>query len=163
MKADVTRLPNMLSRIPPVSARLQMSERSILSRLTSRGSEPPPQQVRWAAVVEKVRVNSEKLSLTSHSFIRANAVKYKPRLFDFPGSWESLKFVKSVHQFIFFCKNRHFDFFSSQLYLIGNIPICLSSAFICHHCVVTVIDLDLCLKLCLVGSLNLKEQGLKSP
>ncbi|XP_040060254.2 chromodomain-helicase-DNA-binding protein 5 isoform X3 [Gasterosteus aculeatus] len=44
MKADVTRLPNMLSRIPPVSARLQMSERSILSRLTSRGSEPPPQQ-----------------------------------------------------------------------------------------------------------------------
>uniref|UniRef100_A0A7N6F8L5 DNA helicase n=1 Tax=Anabas testudineus TaxID=64144 RepID=A0A7N6F8L5_ANATE len=46
MKADVTRLPNMLSRIPPVSARLQMSERSILSRLTSRGSEPPPQQVR---------------------------------------------------------------------------------------------------------------------
>uniref|UniRef100_A0A8C4IBJ6 DNA helicase n=1 Tax=Dicentrarchus labrax TaxID=13489 RepID=A0A8C4IBJ6_DICLA len=47
MKADVTRLPNMLSRIPPVSARLQMSERSILSRLTSRGSEPPPQQVRW--------------------------------------------------------------------------------------------------------------------
>ena len=45
MKADVTRLPNMLSRIPPVSARLQMSERSILSRLTSRGNEPPPQQV----------------------------------------------------------------------------------------------------------------------
>uniref|UniRef100_A0A7N8YH69 Chromodomain helicase DNA binding protein 5 n=1 Tax=Mastacembelus armatus TaxID=205130 RepID=A0A7N8YH69_9TELE len=44
MKADVTRLPNMLSRIPPVSARLQMSERSILSRLTSRGSEPPQQQ-----------------------------------------------------------------------------------------------------------------------
>ncbi|XP_068460432.1 chromodomain-helicase-DNA-binding protein 5 isoform X2 [Clinocottus analis] len=44
MKADVTRLPNMLSRIPPVSARLNMSERSILSRLTSRGSEPPPQQ-----------------------------------------------------------------------------------------------------------------------
>ncbi|XP_029287263.1 chromodomain-helicase-DNA-binding protein 5 isoform X1 [Cottoperca gobio] len=44
MKADVTRLPNMLARIPPVSARLQMSERNILSRLTSRGSEPPPQQ-----------------------------------------------------------------------------------------------------------------------
>ncbi|XP_035376363.1 chromodomain-helicase-DNA-binding protein 5 isoform X7 [Electrophorus electricus] len=44
MKADVTRLPSMLSRIPPVSARLQMSERSILSRLTSRGNELPPQQ-----------------------------------------------------------------------------------------------------------------------
>lgn len=50
MKADVTRLPNMLSRIPPVSARLQMSERSILSRLTSRGNEPP-QQVRAETVV----------------------------------------------------------------------------------------------------------------
>ncbi|GAA6091161.1 chromodomain-helicase-DNA-binding protein 5 isoform X1 [Tachysurus ichikawai] len=42
MKADVTRLPSMLSRIPPVSARLHMSERSILSRLTNR--EPQPQQ-----------------------------------------------------------------------------------------------------------------------
>lgn len=59
MKADVTRLPNMLSRIPPVSARLQMSERSILSRLTSRGSEPPPQQVSRAAVSEKVGELSE--------------------------------------------------------------------------------------------------------
>uniref|UniRef100_A0A672MD41 Chromodomain helicase DNA binding protein 5 n=1 Tax=Sinocyclocheilus grahami TaxID=75366 RepID=A0A672MD41_SINGR len=44
MKADVTRLPSMLSRVPPVSARLQMSERGILSRLTSWGNEPPPQQ-----------------------------------------------------------------------------------------------------------------------
>uniref|UniRef100_A0A8V0ZHD1 Chromodomain helicase DNA binding protein 5 n=1 Tax=Gallus gallus TaxID=9031 RepID=A0A8V0ZHD1_CHICK len=44
MKADVTRLPSMLSRIPPVAARLQMSERSILSRLTTRGGEPPVQQ-----------------------------------------------------------------------------------------------------------------------
>ncbi|KAG9482006.1 hypothetical protein GDO78_010958, partial [Eleutherodactylus coqui] len=39
MKADVTRLPSMLSRIPPVASRLQMSERSILSRLTNRGGE----------------------------------------------------------------------------------------------------------------------------
>lgn len=45
MKADVTRLPSMLSRIPPVAARLQMSERSILSRLATRGGEPPVQQV----------------------------------------------------------------------------------------------------------------------
>ncbi|NXP80297.1 CHD5 protein, partial [Ramphastos sulfuratus] len=40
MKADVTRLPSMLSRIPPVAARLQMSERSILSRLATRGGDP---------------------------------------------------------------------------------------------------------------------------
>ncbi|KAL8198614.1 UNVERIFIED_CONTAM: choline dehydrogenase 5 [Gekko kuhli] len=45
MKADVTRLPSMLSRIPPVAARLQMSERSILSRLTNRGSDPTVQQI----------------------------------------------------------------------------------------------------------------------
>ncbi|XP_069638948.1 chromodomain-helicase-DNA-binding protein 5 isoform X4 [Haliaeetus albicilla] len=44
MKADVTRLPSMLSRIPPVAARLQMSERSILSRLATRGGDPAVQQ-----------------------------------------------------------------------------------------------------------------------
>uniref|UniRef100_A0A8C3JRR9 Chromodomain helicase DNA binding protein 5 n=1 Tax=Calidris pygmaea TaxID=425635 RepID=A0A8C3JRR9_9CHAR len=47
MKADVTRLPSMLSRIPPVAARLQMSERSILSRLATRGGDPAIQQVRF--------------------------------------------------------------------------------------------------------------------
>ncbi|KAG7265657.1 hypothetical protein CRUP_016504, partial [Coryphaenoides rupestris] len=39
MKADVTRLPATLSRVPPIAARLQMSERSILSRLASKGHE----------------------------------------------------------------------------------------------------------------------------
>ncbi|XP_075764199.1 chromodomain-helicase-DNA-binding protein 3 isoform X2 [Pelodiscus sinensis] len=39
MKADVTRLPATLSRIPPIAARLQMSERSILSRLANKGNE----------------------------------------------------------------------------------------------------------------------------
>ncbi|KAM8899428.1 chromodomain-helicase-DNA-binding protein 3 isoform 2-T2 [Spinachia spinachia] len=45
MKADVTRLPTTLSRVPPIAGRLQMSERSILSRLASKGTEthtPPP-------------------------------------------------------------------------------------------------------------------------
>ncbi|XP_047460342.1 chromodomain-helicase-DNA-binding protein 4a isoform X1 [Mugil cephalus] len=36
MKADVTRLPATIARIPPVAVRLQMSERNILSRLASR-------------------------------------------------------------------------------------------------------------------------------
>ncbi|MGH0120260.1 UNVERIFIED_CONTAM: hypothetical protein FKN15_060668 [Acipenser sinensis] len=44
MKADVTRLPATIARIPPVAVRLQMSERNILSRLASRGTEPQPQQ-----------------------------------------------------------------------------------------------------------------------
>merc|ERR1711971_457189 len=35
MKSDVSRLPASLARIPPVAQRLQMSERSILSRLAS--------------------------------------------------------------------------------------------------------------------------------
>nr|XP_061816205.1 chromodomain-helicase-DNA-binding protein 3-like isoform X1 [Nerophis lumbriciformis] len=39
MKADVTRLPATLARVPPIAARLQMSERSILSRLASKGME----------------------------------------------------------------------------------------------------------------------------
>uniref|UniRef100_A0A3Q0SPQ5 Chromodomain helicase DNA binding protein 4a n=1 Tax=Amphilophus citrinellus TaxID=61819 RepID=A0A3Q0SPQ5_AMPCI len=45
MKADVTRLPATIARIPPVAVRLQMSERNILSRLASRAPEPQTQQV----------------------------------------------------------------------------------------------------------------------
>lgn len=45
MKADVTRLPTTIARIPPVAVRLQMSERNILSRLASRTGEPQPQQM----------------------------------------------------------------------------------------------------------------------
>uniref|UniRef100_A0A8B9MLI3 Chromodomain helicase DNA binding protein 5 n=1 Tax=Accipiter nisus TaxID=211598 RepID=A0A8B9MLI3_9AVES len=55
MKADVTRLPSMLSRIPPVAARLQMSERSILSRLATRGGDPTVQQQRGCGKVWGVR------------------------------------------------------------------------------------------------------------
>lgn len=40
MKSDVSRLPATIARIPPVAQRLQMSERSILSRLTG---QPQPQ------------------------------------------------------------------------------------------------------------------------
>ncbi|KAI1885786.1 hypothetical protein AGOR_G00207380 [Albula goreensis] len=45
MKADVTRLPATIARIPPVAVRLQMSERNILSRLASRGPDSQTQQV----------------------------------------------------------------------------------------------------------------------
>jgi len=48
MRSDVSRLPASLARIPPVAQRLQMSERSILSRLaaattTQPGTEAPAQ------------------------------------------------------------------------------------------------------------------------
>lgn len=46
MKADVTRLPATIARIPPVAVMLQMSERNILSRLANRAPDPTPQQVR---------------------------------------------------------------------------------------------------------------------
>lgn len=38
MKSDVARLPATLARIPPVAQRLQLSERSILSRLATTSS-----------------------------------------------------------------------------------------------------------------------------
>ena len=38
MKSDVSRLPASLARIPPVAQRLQMLERSILSRLVTSAS-----------------------------------------------------------------------------------------------------------------------------
>lgn len=40
MKSDVSRLPATLARIPPVAQRLQMSERSILSRLAATSCAP---------------------------------------------------------------------------------------------------------------------------
>ena len=49
MKADVTRLPATIARIPPVAVRLQMSERNILSRLASRGPEITGQSQSQAA------------------------------------------------------------------------------------------------------------------
>ena len=42
MKSDVNRLPSTLVRMPPVTARLNMSDRGIHSRLTKRGEGPPP-------------------------------------------------------------------------------------------------------------------------
>jgi len=41
MKSDVSRLPASLARIPPVAQRLQMSERSILSRLVTSAAGQP--------------------------------------------------------------------------------------------------------------------------
>lgn len=38
MKSDVARLPATLARIPPVAQRLQLSERTILSRLAATSS-----------------------------------------------------------------------------------------------------------------------------
>ena len=44
MKQDVSRLPATLARIPPVSQRLQMSERQILGRLANPSQQQQQQQ-----------------------------------------------------------------------------------------------------------------------
>lgn len=41
MKNEVTRLPASLINLPPVSARLHMTERGILNRLAQKKHEPP--------------------------------------------------------------------------------------------------------------------------
>ncbi|EGI69818.1 Chromodomain-helicase-DNA-binding protein Mi-2-like protein [Acromyrmex echinatior] len=51
MKSDVSRLPATLARIPPVAQRLQMSERSILSRLAATAPGATSSQTGQAALL----------------------------------------------------------------------------------------------------------------
>lgn len=51
MKSDVSRLPATLARIPPVAQRLQMSERSILSRLAATAPGAANNQTGQAALL----------------------------------------------------------------------------------------------------------------
>lgn len=51
MKSDVSRLPATLARIPPVAQRLQMSERSILSRLAATAPGGTSSQTGQAALL----------------------------------------------------------------------------------------------------------------
>merc|ERR1719319_1936262 len=72
MKSDVSRLPASLARIPPVAQRLQMSERSILSRLvTSAAGErqimPCPPQPRSIHRDSRRGSYRELTALTLHS------------------------------------------------------------------------------------------------
>ena len=52
MKSDVSRLPASLARIPPVAQRLQMSERSILSRLATSAGGAAAQENAIAAAAQ---------------------------------------------------------------------------------------------------------------
>ncbi len=66
MKADVTRLPATLSRVPPIAARLQMSERSILSRLASKGTETHTPPV--SSLPSYKHTHSHKLTIKTATF-----------------------------------------------------------------------------------------------
>lgn len=63
MKSDVNRLPSTLVRMPPVTARLNMSERSILNRLTKSGNAaaqqrpPPPYRAPAPAILAPLPTN----------------------------------------------------------------------------------------------------------
>uniref|UniRef100_I3K598 Chromodomain helicase DNA binding protein 4 n=1 Tax=Oreochromis niloticus TaxID=8128 RepID=I3K598_ORENI len=63
MKADVTRLPATIARIPPVAVRLQMSERNILSRLASRGPEVTAQNQSQTAQQMQVGLDRRESSM----------------------------------------------------------------------------------------------------
>lgn len=62
MKSDVSRLPATLARIPPVAQRLQMSERSILSRL--------------AATTSSATTTSQQQPGGKYYLIENNSIKY---------------------------------------------------------------------------------------
>ncbi|CAH0556045.1 unnamed protein product [Brassicogethes aeneus] len=63
MKSDVSRLPATLARIPPVAQRLQMSERSILSRLAATSSSGSQSAVRphWKGRLFNTRVKRTRI------------------------------------------------------------------------------------------------------
>uniref|UniRef100_A0A8C1RTR1 Chromodomain helicase DNA binding protein 3 n=1 Tax=Cyprinus carpio TaxID=7962 RepID=A0A8C1RTR1_CYPCA len=68
MKADVMRLPATLSRVPPITARLQMSERSILSRLANKGNEThtPPVNTQQRILKKKMEWFPQKYYCFQH-------------------------------------------------------------------------------------------------
>lgn len=57
MKSDVNRLPSALVRMPPVTARLNMSERGILNRLTKRGEGPSPNVTVCGSLVQPAPIS----------------------------------------------------------------------------------------------------------
>lgn len=78
MKADVTRLPATLSRVPPIAARLQMSERSILSRLASKGTEthtPPVSSLLF--LIQHTDKRTQTATLTSRNLLELPALTGK--------------------------------------------------------------------------------------
>lgn len=84
MKADVTRLPATLSRVPPIAARLQMSERSILSRLASKGTEthtPPVSSLFQTHAPLYVRTQTRREPHSLSILEKRQSLSFDPSLF----------------------------------------------------------------------------------
>ncbi|XP_049956227.1 chromodomain-helicase-DNA-binding protein Mi-2 homolog [Schistocerca serialis cubense] len=90
MKSDVSRLPATLARIPPVAQRLQMSERSILSRLaatTTSGSTattPTTSQQGAAALLSSQFPGAFQAAQLPAAFSAANFANFRPQ-YSVPG------------------------------------------------------------------------------
>lgn len=64
MKQDVSRLPATLARVPPVTQRLQMSERNILNRLVT------PSVIPGANLVQQQQLQNQQLNTQQSSASR---------------------------------------------------------------------------------------------
>ncbi|XP_023020569.2 chromodomain-helicase-DNA-binding protein Mi-2 homolog [Leptinotarsa decemlineata] len=81
MKSDVSRLPATLARIPPVAQRLQMSERSILSRLAATSSSSSQST---AQVISQFPAGFSAGNLPGFATAAANFANFRPQ-YSVPG------------------------------------------------------------------------------
>lgn len=84
MKSDVSRLPATLARIPPVAQRLQMSERSILSRLAATTSPATPTTSHQTGMISSQFPAGFQAGQLSGSFANATFTNFRPQ-YSVPG------------------------------------------------------------------------------
>ncbi|XP_025415393.1 chromodomain-helicase-DNA-binding protein Mi-2 homolog isoform X3 [Sipha flava] len=90
MKSDVSRLPATLARIPPVAQRLQMSERSILSRLaaTTSSATSTTQQQPGVGTISNQYPNGFQNGQLNGAFGNTNFTNFRPQ-YSVPGQQTS--------------------------------------------------------------------------
>lgn len=90
MKSDVSRLPATLARIPPVAQRLQMSERSILSRLaaTTSSATSTSQQQSGVGTISNQYPNGFQNGQLNGAFGNTNFTNFRPQ-YSVPGQQTS--------------------------------------------------------------------------
>ncbi|XP_050544780.1 chromodomain-helicase-DNA-binding protein Mi-2 homolog isoform X2 [Daktulosphaira vitifoliae] len=90
MKSDVSRLPATLARIPPVAQRLQMSERSILSRLaaTTSSATSSSQQQPGVGAISNQYPNGFQNGQLNGAFGNTNFTNFRPQ-YSVPGQQTS--------------------------------------------------------------------------
>ncbi|XP_024084977.1 chromodomain-helicase-DNA-binding protein Mi-2 homolog isoform X4 [Cimex lectularius] len=84
MKSDVSRLPATLARIPPVAQRLQMSERSILSRLAATSSPATPTTSHQTGIISSQFPAGFNSGQLSGNFANASFTNFRPQ-YSVPG------------------------------------------------------------------------------